>query len=415
MFISTEVQEEPKRTDSGKKGKGRRWWVLGIAVIILVVVFFVYKDKKAASSRAGAGKQTQAVQVTAIAAKEGVINSFLNGLGTVTPVNTVIVKSMVDGQLMEIHFKEGQYVQKGALLALIDPRPFQVQLTQAQGQLMRDQQQLSNARLDLQRYKQLWSQDSIPKQQLDTQVALVGQLEGVVKTDKGAVDSAKLQLIYCRITAPVSGQVGLRQVDLGNIIHTTDTNGVVVITQVSPMTVIFPIPEDSLSQVLSKFRGNAKIVVDAFDRENKQKLSTGVLQSIDNQIDTTTGTVRLRAAFQNDKNELFPNQFVNARLHLETFNDAIIVPTAAIQHGNDGTFVYIVNNDKTVSVRPITVGITEGDNVSITKGVANGDLVVIEGSEKLRDGTKVDVREADQSDKKGNGNDLKQPQKKTAK
>jgi multidrug efflux system membrane fusion protein len=294
---------------------------------------------------------------------------------------------------MEVRFKEGQTVKRGDLLAVIDPRPFQVQLTQAEGQMARDAELLRNARVDLERYRQLWAQDSIPKQQLDTQDSLVRQYEGAVKIDQGQIDSAKLQLIYCRIIAPVSGRVGLRQVDPGNIIHATDATGLVVITQLQPAAVLFPIPEDSLPPVLAKLKSGVPLSVEAYDREQKQKLATGTLLTVDNQIDPTTGTVRLKALFPNTNNELFPNQFVNARLLLEIKRQAILVPSSAIQRGPLGTFVYLVKADRTVTVRPVAVGVVQGDDTSIPSGLAEGELVVADGAERLREGSKVDLKD----------------------
>ena len=302
---------------------------------------------------------------------------------------------------MEVHFLEGQSVKRGDLLATIDPRPFQVQLTQAEGQMARDQEILKNARLDNQRYKQLWEQDSIPKQQVDTQEALVRQYEGAVKIDQGQIDSANLQLTYSRITAPVSGRVGLRQVDPGNIIHATDANALVVITQLQPISVVFPIPEDSLPQVLDKLKSGAHLPVDAYDRDQKQKLATGTLLTVDNQIDPSTGTVKLKAVFPNPNNELFPNQFVNARLLVEVRLAAVVTPSAAIQRGQQGAFVYLLKPERTVSVQPVTLGVTQGDDIAITTGLEPGDSVVVAGSEGLRDGSSVIVKEQGQKQKSG--------------
>jgi multidrug efflux system membrane fusion protein len=291
---------------------------------------------------------------------------------------------------MKVLYKEGQIVKSGQLLAEIDPRPYEAQLTQAAGQLVRDQALLDNARLDLKRYQVLVEQDSVAKQQLDTQEALVRQDEGTVKLDQGLVDNAKLQVTYSRITAPVSGLIGLRLVDPGNIVHATDTTGMLVITQMQPVTVIFPIAEDTLPAVFSEMK-SGRLQVDAFNRDQSQKLSTGYLLTIDNQIDPTTGTVKLKAIFANKKNELFPQQFVNARLLLDTKKDTTIVPTAAIQRSQKSTFVYIVKEDKTASVRPVRVGPSEGDNISIEEGVSPGEVVVVEGAERLRDGSKVEL------------------------
>ena len=284
-------------------------------------------------------------------------------------------------------------VNRGDLLITIDPRPFEVQLTQAEGTMARDQALLKNAQADLVRYQDLWQRNLIAKQQLDTQEALVRQYEGSLKSDQGQIDSAKLQLSYCRITSPISGRVGLRLVDPGNIVRANDPNGLLVITQVQPITVVFPVPEDSLPQVLDKLNKGEHLTVEAYDREQKRSLATGVLLTADNQIDPTTGTVRLKAVFQNLQNELYPNQFVNARLLVDVRRGAITIPAPAIQRGPQGTFVYIVKPDRTATVRPINVGEIQGDEAIIRSGLAPGELVVVDGAERLREGSRLELRE----------------------
>lgn len=375
-------------------------WSIGLLVLSLIAfgAYALVTKSGEGQLRAGQGRNTGAssVPVIAAAARTGDIGIYLNGLGTVVPFNTVTVRSRVDGQLMQVLFQEGQMVRKGDLLAQIDPRPFEVQLTQAQGQMARDLAQLKNAQLDLERYRGLVKQGFVPKQQLDTQEALVRQYEGIVKADQGQIDNAKLQLTYCRITAPIDGRVGLRLVDVGNMVRANDPNGLLVITQLQPITVVFTIPEDNLPPVLDKLKVGEQLPVDVFDREHKQRLASGSLLTVDNQIDPNTGTVRLKAVFANEQNELFPNQFVNARLLLDTKRGVTIVPSVSVQRGPQGAFVYIVKRDQageqTVEVRPVDVGVTHAEDASIEKGVAPEELVVVEGTEKLRNGTKVEVR-----------------------
>lgn len=378
----------------GVKRRLRRAWIWAVALLLVIgaaaFYFLQTSDVQQRSSRR-ALDASRATPVVAAAARSGDVNIYLNGLGTVTPLKTVTVRSRVDGELVRVLFAEGQTVKAGDLLAEIDPRAFQVQLTQMEGQMARDQALLENSRIDLQRYRTLFAQDSIAKQQVDTQEALVRQYEGTVKADQGQVDNARLQLAYARITAPISGRLGLRLVDQGNIVHASDANGLVVITQLQPVTVVFTIPQDSLPDLLKRMRAGSRIPAEAFDRAQKTKLATGALLSMDNQIDPATGTVKLKAQFPNDDHSLFPNQFVNVRMLVDTRHDATIVPAAAVQRSAQGTFVYVVRGDKTVALRKVDVGVAEGDNVTIESGVAAGELVVVEGVDRLRDGAKVEI------------------------
>lgn len=333
------------------------------------------------------GSQPQPVHVAAAATGEMPI--VLTALGTVTPLATVTVKTQLAGTLQTVAFREGQLVKAGDVLAQIDPRPYQISLENAQGALAKDTALLQTARLDLKRYEALLAQDSIARQQVDTQASLVKQYEGQVQSDRANVDTYKLDLVYARITAPVSGRVGLRQVDPGNYVTPSDTNGIVVITQLQPISVVFTTSEDNLPAILARMHAGAKLSTTAYDRNNTLALETGYLETIDNQIDTATGTVKLRAMFPNAGEMLFPNQFVNARLLIDTLHNAVIVPSSAVLNGANGAFVYVVKPDDTVTVRPVKVGPVDGERTSIASGLAAGERVVTDGSDRLREGTRI--------------------------
>jgi membrane fusion protein, multidrug efflux system len=341
--------------------------------------------------RFGAFDPNRVQPVIAVPARVADINVVQTALGTVAALKVATVKARVDGLLQDVLFREGQIVRAGDVLALIDPKPLQVALSQVEGQLARDQAQLNNARLDLERYRTLLAQDSIAKQQLDAQESLVRQFEGTVKVDQAQVDNARLQLGYTKVSAPIPGRLGLRQVDPGNIIRSSDTAGLVVITQIDPITVVFTIPQDNLQRVLKQLKAGEKLAVDAWDREQKNKLATGFLISTDNQIDTTTGTIKLKAQFPNPDGLLFPNQFVNVKMIVDTRKGATVIPLAAIQRGAQGTIVYVVKEDKTTTLRVVKMGPTENDNVAIESGIAPGEVVVTDGIDRLREGAKVEV------------------------
>jgi multidrug efflux system membrane fusion protein len=397
-----EIQEAataPLRSAMASEPKARRhpWlWVLA-AILLVAVVYAVYTrlapSRDPALGPKGFDPTDRPIPVVAATAKTGDVDIFLEGLGTVTPLKTATVRSRVEGQLMRVLFKEGQIVKEGDLLAEIDPRPFQVQLAQAEGQLVRDQALLANARLDLERYRTLFEQDSIAKQQVDTQASLVRQYEGAIKVDQSQVDNARLQLTYSRVTAPISGRIGLRQVDPGNVVRASDANGLVVITQLTPITVVFTLPQDQLPEVMRRLASGDRLQVDAYDREKKTRLAQGVLLTVDNQIDPATGTVKLKAEFPNSDAALFPNQFVNVRMLLDTRRGVTTVPVAAIQRGSEGAFVYAVTPEHTVTLRPVKLATIEGDTAMVESGVAAGDQVIVDGADRLREGTKVELTE----------------------
>ena len=388
---------------SSTPSKARWWlWILILGVIAAGVWYFrgARSSSQAADSTvpgaaskgkggAGAGSGGFAVPVIVATAQRGDLPVYFNGLGTVTAFNTVTVRSRVDGQLISVAFKEGQFVHEGDLLAQIDPRPFQVQLEQALGQLAKDQAQRRDAEVNLERFKLLFKEGVIPQQQLDTQAALVGQFDGAIASDQATINNAKLQLTYSHITAPISGRIGLRLVDAGNIVHASDTNGLLVITQLQPVSVIFSLPQDQLPMVNAKLRSGVQLPVDAYDRDDTARIATGKLQTIDNQIDVTTGTYKLKSIFSNEDNALFPNQFVNVHLLVDTKRNLIIVPVAAIQRGPQGTYVYAAGSDNTAKIRSVTIAQTTGDNVGLNAGLNPGDVVVIDGQDKLQDGSKI--------------------------
>lgn len=346
---------------------------------------------KAGAGRAAGGRRGAPMSpVQAATATQQTVPRYLSGLGTATAANTVTVTSRVDGQLMAIHFTEGQQVKAGDLLAEIDPRPFQVQLTQAQGQLAKDQATLANARRDLARYQQLVKTNLVSRQELDTQASLVQQTEGAIKADQGAVDSAKLQITYSRITAPIDGRVGLKLVDVGNYVTSGSTTGLVVITQTHPIDVVFTLPEGNIADLL-KAQKAGPVSVEAWDRTNQNKLTTGSLLSLDNQIDTATGTIKLKARFANEDDALFPNQFVNARLQVDTLHDAVVIPTAALQMGNEGNFVWTLSEDNKVNKHRVTAGVQDSRQVVISAGLNAGDRVVTDGIDRLTEGMQVEV------------------------
>ncbi|GDS48041.1 multidrug efflux system subunit A [Escherichia coli] len=392
------------------KGSYKSRWVMVIVVVIAAIAAFWFWQGRNDSRSAAPGATKQAQQspaggrrgmrsgplapVQAATAVEQAVPRYLTGLGTITAANTVTVRSRVDGQLMALHFQEGQQVKAGDLLAEIDPSQFKVALAQAQGQLAKDKATLANARRDLARYQQLVKTNLVSRQELDAQQALVSETEGTIKADEASVASAQLQLDWSRITAPVDGRVGLKQVDVGNQISSGDTTGIVVITQTHPIDLLFTLPESDIATVVQAQKAGKPLVVEAWDRTNSKKLSEGTLLSLDNQIDATTGTIKVKARFNNQDDALFPNQFVNARMLVDTEQNAVVIPKAALQMGNEGHFVWVLNSENKVSKHLVTPGIQDSQKVVIRAGISAGDRVVTDGIDRLTEGAKVEVVEA---------------------
>jgi multidrug efflux system membrane fusion protein len=388
----------------------RKWWPYVLILLVIVAGAWYWRQSHSGQEGAASGQPARAgggrrgagaggfngpVPVGVATAVKQDIPVRISALGSVTPLNTVTVRPRVDGQLMQVGFQEGQYVRKGDLLAVIDPRPFQVQLEQAEGQLAKDESQLANAKTQLARYQLLLSQDSIARSNVDDQAAMVAQLESTLKVDQAAINNAKLNLTYSRVTSPINGRVGLRLVDVGNIVSAASQTGLVVITEVEPIAVLFTVPEDTLRMLLPKIRDKVNLPVDVYDRSGATKITTGKVLTVDNQIDPSTGTVRIKAIFDNKEHLLFPSQFVNVQLDADVRKDQVIVPNVAVQHGPSGTplasFVYVVKDGKAVST-PVTVGVVQGDRASIDKGVNVGDVVVTDSTDRLRDGSQIEVR-----------------------
>ena len=390
-----DLERETERDAAPRRPGHRGLWITVAFLALVGVAIAVSRSGKASASQAAAKAKGQAaIPVVVAEAKTADFPVYLSGLGTVTPLATVTVRTRVDGELVNVDFREGQLVKQGEVLAQIDPRPFQVQLTQAEGQLAKDQAALVSAQLDLNRFKDLVGQGLVPQQQVDAQVSLVAQNEAAIKTDQGTIDAAKLNLTYARITAPISGRVGLRLVDPGNMVHATDTTGIVVITELDPIAVLFTLPEDSLQQVLAQTRGGATLSVEAWDRDLKTRIANGKLLTVDNRIDPTTGTVRLKAEFPNANGALFPNQFVNVRLLIQMLSKVVVVPSAAVQRTTKGPAIFVVGAGDKVALRPVEVPQLGDKDAVIAKGVAAGDVVVVDGVDKLQEGSTVVARKA---------------------
>jgi membrane fusion protein, multidrug efflux system len=375
------------------KPRSRRRLVLTSILILLLVAGVVWWTRQGGTpQQANSGRNAAPMSIVPEVVGKGDIGINLNALGTVTSLATVTIRTQISGYLMRVVFKEGDEVKKGDLLAEIDSRPYEATLAQAKGQLARDEAMLKGAQVDLTRYQGLAAQNAVPHQTLDTQIALVAQDQGTVEADRAMVKSAEVNLQYCRIVSPLDGRVGLRQVDQGNYVTPGDANGMVVITQLQPISVLFTVPEDNLQAISKRIQAGAVLPAAAYDRSGASKIADGTLQTFDSQIDQTTGTIKLRAQFSNETRVLYPNQFVNIRLLLDTHKDVTTISTAGIQRGVPGTFVYLVNADSTVSVRPVKLGVTDGNRVEVVSGLTPGDRIVIDGADKLRDGAKINVR-----------------------
>jgi multidrug efflux system membrane fusion protein len=405
-------QHEPTPPGPGKSKKRGLIWLVFLLIVAGVAGYAVWRAGHPVSAGknspgggggggfggGGRGAALGPVPVVVTKVTRSSIPVIQNGIGNASPYYNVTVKSRVDGQIMKIHFNEGDLVQEGQVLFDIDPRPFQVQLEMAEATLAHDQALLANARVDLERYKKLVETEAIPTQQLDTQNALVAQYEATIKQDQATIDNAKLQLVYSKVPAPITGVLGLRLVDPGNIVHASDTNGMITIAQVQPIAVLFTIPEDSLPAVNQKLRAGVHLQADAYNRDMSKKLASGTLMTLDNQIDNTTGTSKLKAVFDNTDNALFPQQFVNVKLLVDTLTNQLVVPNVAIQNGQQGTFVYVVDDDSTVHLKTVQVGITTETSADILSGISDGDRVVVDGTDRLQEGAAVRVRKAGEMD-----------------